>query len=176
MIDREHPFKIKVLMVYEGINGNNATSRAVRTLKEELENQDVKVVVSESLANAGGAYQRRSRQFSACCLSWTRKARPAVSMPERFWRFCGSGIRICRCFCFLAVRWHRRSRQTFLTRLTILSGFWKTPLILSPAEFWPQPNVTASLSCRRCLRLWPSLPRCTSIRGIHPAIPAERLF
>ena len=52
MIDKEHPFKIKVLMVYEGINGNNATSRAVRTLKEELENQDVKVVVSESLADA----------------------------------------------------------------------------------------------------------------------------
>ena len=52
MIDKEHPFKIKVLMVYEGINGNNATSRAVRTLKEELENQDVKVVVSENLADA----------------------------------------------------------------------------------------------------------------------------
>lgn len=175
MIDKEHPFKIKVLMVYEGINGNNATSRAVRTLKEELENQDVKVVVSESLADAE-ALISADPTIQCLLLKLDEKSQTCCQHAERFWRFCGSGIRICRCFCFLAVRWHRRSRQTFLTRLTILSGFWKTPLILSPAEFWPQPNVTASLSCRRCLRLWPSLPRCTSIRGIHPAIPAERLF
>lgn len=175
MIDKEHPFKIKVLMVYEGINGNNATSRAVRTLKEELENQDVKVVVSESLADAE-ALISADPTIQCLLLKLDEKSQTCCQHAGEVLEVLRQRNKDMPVFLLSSRTMASEVRQTFLTRLTILSGFWKTPLILSPAEFWPQPNVTASLSCRRCLRLWPSLPRCTSIRGIHPAIPAERLF
>lgn len=41
-----NPFAVKVFMVYEGLNDNTATSRAVRTLKADLEEKEVRVDVS----------------------------------------------------------------------------------------------------------------------------------
>lgn len=52
MKDKNNPLGIKVFMIYEGLNDNTAASRAVRTLKEDLEAKDVKVVVSESMEDA----------------------------------------------------------------------------------------------------------------------------
>lgn len=175
MIDKEHPFKIKVLMVYEGINGNNATSRAVRTLKEELENQDVKVVVSESLADAEALI---SADPTIQCL--------LLKLDEKSQTCCQHAGEVLE-----VLRQRNKDMPVFLLSSRTMASEVPADILDKVNDFiwiledtadfitgriWPQPNVTASLSCRRCLRLWPSLPRCTSIRGIHPAIPAERLF
>lgn len=47
-----NPFKIKVLMVYDGIDEHNATARALRILKKDLEDSDVIVEVSECYCDA----------------------------------------------------------------------------------------------------------------------------
>ncbi len=52
MSDNNNPFQIKVLMIYDGINDNNAASRAIRGLKQDLEAQEARVVVSESTEDA----------------------------------------------------------------------------------------------------------------------------
>ena len=46
------PLEIKILMFYEGLAENNATSRAVRELKKDLEAKEAKVIVSESPTDA----------------------------------------------------------------------------------------------------------------------------
>ena len=48
------PLEIKILMFYEGLAENNATSRAVRELKKDLEAKEAKVIVSESPTDARG--------------------------------------------------------------------------------------------------------------------------
>ena len=53
MQDLNSPFAIKLLMVYEGINNNTAATRAIKTLKKDLEDSDVRVEVAESFADAG---------------------------------------------------------------------------------------------------------------------------
>lgn len=52
MENKDNPFQVKVLMVYDGIEDNTATARAVRKLKNDLEEQEVKVVVSECTCDA----------------------------------------------------------------------------------------------------------------------------
>ncbi len=52
MSDNNNPFQIKVLMIYDGINDNNVASRAIRGLKQDLEAQEARVVVSESTEDA----------------------------------------------------------------------------------------------------------------------------
>ena len=47
-----NPLGVKVLMIYDGIDENNAAARTVRGIKDELEAQDVRVVVSESHEDA----------------------------------------------------------------------------------------------------------------------------
>ena len=41
-----NPFRIKALVVYDGIDEENATARALRALKQDLEESDVEVEVS----------------------------------------------------------------------------------------------------------------------------------
>lgn len=52
MIDKHNPLGIKVLMFYEGLEDNNATARAVRALKSDLEEKEVKVIVSDTPQDA----------------------------------------------------------------------------------------------------------------------------
>lgn len=47
-----NPLGVKVLMIYDGIDENNAAARTVRGIKDELEAQDVRVVVAESHEDA----------------------------------------------------------------------------------------------------------------------------
>ena len=52
MNDKHNPLGIKILMFYEGLEKNNATSRALRALKSNLEGKDAKVIVSETPLDA----------------------------------------------------------------------------------------------------------------------------
>lgn len=52
MEDYNNPLGMKVLMIYEGLRENTATSRAVRAMKDDLEAKDVQVVVSDAIADA----------------------------------------------------------------------------------------------------------------------------
>lgn len=47
-----NPFKIKALVVYDGIDEENATARALRALKQDLEESDVVVEVSQCICDA----------------------------------------------------------------------------------------------------------------------------
>lgn len=52
MVDLTNPFQIKVLMVYDGINENNADAHAIKLLRSDLEEKGIKVVTSESEEDA----------------------------------------------------------------------------------------------------------------------------
>ena len=45
-MEMNNPFRIKALVVYDGIDEENATARALRALKRDLEESDVVVEVS----------------------------------------------------------------------------------------------------------------------------------
>ena len=47
-----NPFRIKALVVYDGIDEENATARALRALKRDLEESDVVVEVSQCICDA----------------------------------------------------------------------------------------------------------------------------
>ena len=47
-----NPFRIKALVVYDGIDEENATARALRALKQDLEESDVVVEVSQCICDA----------------------------------------------------------------------------------------------------------------------------
>ena len=44
MIDVKNPFEVKILIVYDNLQAQTASSRAVRTLKEDLEKEIDKIV------------------------------------------------------------------------------------------------------------------------------------
>lgn len=52
MIDVKNPFEVRILLAYEGLEDNTAAARAVRKLQADLEIENSKVVISESLDDA----------------------------------------------------------------------------------------------------------------------------
>lgn len=83
MQDLNSPFAIKLLMVYEGINNNTAAARAIKTLKKDLEDSDVRVEVAESFADAGSIIVS-DPTLQCILLKIDEKIRNAVPMPNRF--------------------------------------------------------------------------------------------
>ena len=51
-MEMNNPFRIKALVVYDGIDEENATARALRALKRDLEESDVVVEVSQCICDA----------------------------------------------------------------------------------------------------------------------------
>ena len=51
-MEMNNPFRIKALVVYDGIDEENATARALRALKQDLEESDVVVEVSQCICDA----------------------------------------------------------------------------------------------------------------------------
>lgn len=170
-----NPFRIKALVVYDGIDEENATARALRALKRDLEESDVVVEVSQCICDAelivtsdptvqcalvyldgaGDEKHRRIQHFLELLRSRSH------DMPV-----------------FLMSNRTRASEipAAYSTRSTTLSGYWKIPRISSAGVSSLPFSVTASLSCRRCLRRLPNFPTFTNIPGIRRGIPAAPLF
>ena len=49
MIDVKNPFEVKILLVYENLQAQNAASRAVRKLKEDLEIEGSNIIIADNL-------------------------------------------------------------------------------------------------------------------------------
>ena len=52
MIDVKNPFEVKILLVYENLQAQNAASRAVRKLKEDLEIEGSNIIIADNLEDA----------------------------------------------------------------------------------------------------------------------------
>lgn len=92
-----NPFRIKALVVYDGIDEENATARALRALKQDLEESDVEVEVSQCICDAELIVT--SDPSVQCVLVYltvpTTKNIAAFSI---FWNFCAAVTTICPCF------------------------------------------------------------------------------
>lgn len=52
MIDVKNPFEVKILLVYDNLGAENAASRAVRKLKEDLETEGSNIIIADNLEDA----------------------------------------------------------------------------------------------------------------------------
>ena len=172
MNDKHNPLGIKILMFYEGLEKNNATSRALRALKSNLEGKDAKVIVSETPLDAR-AVIASDPELQSVLLHYNETMNNVRASSAIFCSICAAVIMRCRSFFFPTVIKLRLFPRIFWTKSAILSGYWKIPLILLPAAFWLPPNVIANLSCRRCSKLWPSFPKFMNILGTRRGTPAE---
>lgn len=92
-----NPFRIKALVVYDGIDEENATARALRALKQDLEESDVEVEVSQCICDAELIVT--SDPSVQCVLVYLDGADDEnIAAFSIFWNFCAAVTTICPCF------------------------------------------------------------------------------
>ena len=168
-----NPFRIKALVVYDGIDEENATARALRALKRDLEESDVVVEVSQCICDAelivpsaptvqcalvyldgaGDEKHRRIQHFLELLRSRNHDM-PVFLMSNR-----------TKASEIPAAILDKVNDFIWILEDTSAAGVSSLPF-----------SVTASLSCRRCLRCLPNFPTFTNIPGIRRGIPAAPLF
>lgn len=172
MNDKHNPLGIKILMFYEGLEKNNATSRALRALKSNLEGKDAKVIVSETPLDAR-AVIASDPELQGVLLHYNEDDEQ-----------CPSKL----CNILLDLRSRNHEVPVFLLSNRYKASAVPSDILDKVSDFiWIledtsdfiagrillPPNVIANLSCRRCSKLWPSFPKFMNILGTRRGTPAE---
>ena len=96
-MEMNNPFRIKALVVYDGIDEENATARALRALKQDLEESDVVVEVSQCICDAELIVT--ADPTVQCVLVYLDGADDEKHRRiQHFWNFCAAVTAICPCF------------------------------------------------------------------------------
>ena len=96
-MEMNNPFRIKALVVYDGIDEENATARALRALKQDLRKATLWSRF-RSVSATPNSSSPQTRPYSAFWSILTVPTTKNIAAFNIFWNFCAAVTTICPCF------------------------------------------------------------------------------